>query len=375
MLPNPFSSSLPSLARPATSTPGMIYGAAFAPLGAFGGGTSSHQQGAFWGRYVRRLFSPQQWDLDAAFWTITTSLRSPSQVYKLTLHRKQTKNVWARDDPAVVGVLLGFLAVISIAYGLAYRYVSPLAYLYLISQSWFSFFGFGLFASGATWALVNARCRIGAGGQAFSVEQKVELLYSWDVHCNAFVSVFFYAYLCNFLLLPITMGGKANGDGIFQCALGNSLYAAAVGHYLYGVFQGYMGQYRYSACSEAVATLALSIVPCFSFHSLLVFPLVVRRCLLSLVSPSCSAPFPSARQAAAAAGGHRRGGVPRNAAYAVPHQRGEDRAVLERGVELMCSALLLVWRPASSDRLAPCLALPCVALRCVALPCSFETLR
>lgn len=173
-------------------------------------------------------------------WQFINSCRSPSQVYKLTLHRKQTKNQWARDDPSFVGILLGFLAVVAVAYGIAYRYTSPLAYLWLISQHWMSFFGWGLAAATAGWAATNKYCRL-SGAAPHSVEQSVEWLFAWDIHCNAFVPVLLLVYLADFLLLPLTL--RNGGEGLLPCLVGNTLYAAAIGHYFYITFQGYVGAF------------------------------------------------------------------------------------------------------------------------------------
>ena len=166
---------------------------------------------------------------------LVQSCRAPAQVSKLTLHRKQTKNSWARDDPAVALVLLALLAVVAVAYGAAYRASSPLAYAALVAQAWAAFLGGGALAATATWAWANRHCRAGAAAP-HSVEQAVEWLFAWDVHCNAFVPVLLLVYVANFLLLPLTM----SGDGLVPCLVGNALYTAAAGHYLYITFQGFV---------------------------------------------------------------------------------------------------------------------------------------
>src|SRR5690606_19888689 len=44
----------------------------------------------------------------------------------------ETKNQWARDDPAFMVVLVAFLAVACIAYGLAFGIKSVFAYIWLV---------------------------------------------------------------------------------------------------------------------------------------------------------------------------------------------------------------------------------------------------
>ena len=216
-------------------------GTSSAPAGGAGAGTGAGAGGmggggaGFWARYLRRGLKPRQWDVDYLAYQLVNACRAPAQVYKLTLHRKQTKNTWARDDPAFAAVQLALLSVCALAYGVAYRYTSPLAFLWLVAHFAGTFLLGGLAAATGGWALANARCRVGAA-LPHSVEQSVEWLFAWDVHCNAFVPVLLLVYVANFLLLPLVMAG----DGLVPCLVGNALYAAAAGHYLYITFQGYV---------------------------------------------------------------------------------------------------------------------------------------
>ena len=41
-----------------------------------------------------------QMDLESASWQMVTLCIDPKRVYKQTTYHKQTKNQWARDDPA-----------------------------------------------------------------------------------------------------------------------------------------------------------------------------------------------------------------------------------------------------------------------------------
>lgn len=242
------------LPLPALPPRPLVFGAQYAPLsgplgaasalslagfglvGSGPGSSSDASSAAFWTRYLRRGLSPSQWDVDYICWQLVHSCRAPALVAKLTLHRKQTKNTWARDDPALALVELALLAVVAVAYGAAYRLIaSPLALLWLICQFWAAFLVGGALIATATWAAANRYCRAGAS-LPHSVEQSVDWLFAWDVHCNAFVPVLLLVFVANFLLLPLTM----SGDGLVPCLVGNALYTAAAGHYLYITFQGYV---------------------------------------------------------------------------------------------------------------------------------------
>ena len=55
-------------------------------------------------------------DMEYTFSQMVYLCKSPSKVYTLTKYRKQTKNQWARDDPAFVVILLLMVTAATIAY-------------------------------------------------------------------------------------------------------------------------------------------------------------------------------------------------------------------------------------------------------------------
>ena len=72
----------------------------------------------------------------------------------------ETKNQWARDDPAFVVVLVTMVAVASLAYAIAFRVSSLWMYLrVVISAIVFDFFAVGFFvATAAWWARLGLTC-------------------------------------------------------------------------------------------------------------------------------------------------------------------------------------------------------------------------
>lgn len=65
-----------------------------------------HTAGAKRYKYLRRLFRFRQMDFEFAAWQMLYLFTSPQRVYRNFHYRKQTKDQWARDDPAFL-VLLG----------------------------------------------------------------------------------------------------------------------------------------------------------------------------------------------------------------------------------------------------------------------------
>ena len=75
------------------------------------GHTSRFMDGRF-PDYMRRLCDFRQMDFEATFDQMLTLLSfEPSKVYVSFYYRKQTKNQWARDDPAFMVVEAAFVAV------------------------------------------------------------------------------------------------------------------------------------------------------------------------------------------------------------------------------------------------------------------------
>jgi hypothetical protein len=80
-----------------------------------------------------------------------------------------------------------------------------------------------------------------------SVEQEVEWLYAFDIHCNSFFPFFVLMYVVQFFLSPLIIG-----PDFLACLLANSLYAFAGGYYVYITFLGYSGKasaLNITACS------------------------------------------------------------------------------------------------------------------------------
>jgi hypothetical protein len=81
--------------------------------------------------YARRLLDFKQMDFESAFDQILTLLsRDPNKVYTSFYYRKQTKNQWARDDPAFAVISAVFVAIGTLAYAVAFHNFSMWGYLW-----------------------------------------------------------------------------------------------------------------------------------------------------------------------------------------------------------------------------------------------------
>lgn len=106
-----------------------------------GSGLASLDSGTRFPEFLRRLCDVRQMDFEATFDQLLTLLSlEPDRVHKTFFYRKQTKNQWARDDPAFVVVQGIFVALAALAYAIAFRHASLFSYawavLYCVVVDW-----------------------------------------------------------------------------------------------------------------------------------------------------------------------------------------------------------------------------------------------
>eukprot|EP00183_Erythrolobus_madagascarensis_P007263 CAMPEP_0185845724 /NCGR_PEP_ID=MMETSP1354-20130828/1610_1 /TAXON_ID=708628 /ORGANISM="Erythrolobus madagascarensis, Strain CCMP3276" /LENGTH=290 /DNA_ID=CAMNT_0028545755 /DNA_START=73 /DNA_END=945 /DNA_ORIENTATION=- len=209
-----------------------FFGGRFANSGP-GGGTAMLSRAP---EYFRRLLNVPQMDLEYTFWQMVYLFVAPSRVYRTTKYHKQTKNQWARDDPAFVAVLTAFMAFAAFAYSIAFHargfggFVKSILYSVCID-----FVMLGVLVASVNWWLANNYLRVDAsGGGGMAAEQKVEWLYAFDIHCNAFFPLFIVLYVVQYFVLMFLLT-----DHAVATLLSNTLYGGALSYYCYITFLGF----------------------------------------------------------------------------------------------------------------------------------------
>ncbi|CAI0557622.1 unnamed protein product [Linum tenue] len=142
-------------------------------------------------QYLRRIIKWQQMDIEYTFWQMLHLCTSPKVVYQHTKYHKQTKNQWARDDPAFVVICSLLLAVATLAYCAAYDHSPSHAILVVLSVLLFHFLIAGVLLATSCWFLTNSYLREEAPN-SHVVEQRVE----WKVVCIRCALQFFLPYVC-----------------------------------------------------------------------------------------------------------------------------------------------------------------------------------
>jgi UNC-50 family len=144
-------------------------------------------------QYLQRLVDVKQMDIQSALDQMKSLLSTrPQTVYKMSYYRKQTKNHWARDDPAFVALQGVFLVIASLAYSVAFRISLSGTISFVLYTVLWNWLGLGFLL--ATLCREIANRQLVVHQSTSHVKQQVEWLYAFDIHCNSFFPVF--AVLC-----------------------------------------------------------------------------------------------------------------------------------------------------------------------------------
>ncbi|ORZ16699.1 UNC-50 family-domain-containing protein [Lobosporangium transversale] len=181
--------------------------------------------------FLRRLFRFPHMDFQFALWQMVYLCISPRIVYRNIHYHKQTKNQWARDDPAFMVILSGILGCSAIAWGLVYGHGMMGILRMMLYMVFVDFVVIGLIVATICWTIAN---RFLTRVSVYSTDQTVEWQYAFDIHCNAFMPVIALLYIIQMVFMKVLL------KDFWICSLlGNTLYLTAIVYYCYITFLGY----------------------------------------------------------------------------------------------------------------------------------------
>lgn len=181
-------------------------------------------------KYLRRIFHGNQMDFEFAMWQAVYLLVNPQKVYRNFHYRKQTKDQYARDDPAFLVLLAIFLSFTSVCFGIVMG-VGVIDIVELILWVIFVDFIFcGMIIASGMWFLCNKYLLLSPS----NVGNELEWAYCFDVHLNAFFAVFTILHLAQLLLIKIILQPL-----YFSTLIGNGFWMISAGYYWYITFLGY----------------------------------------------------------------------------------------------------------------------------------------
>ncbi|KAJ7636923.1 UNC-50 [Roridomyces roridus] len=194
----------------------------------------------------RRLHRFHQMDFELAAWQLTYLCIAPRRVYRNVYFHKQTKNTWARDDPAILVLISACLGVSAIAWSLIYSLGIIQALQLALIMILRDFLLSGVVISTILWQVsrtflvppMQATASLaGPSGSRYPPptprHDSVEWGYTFDVHTNAFFPFYLTLYLAQLFLLPVI-----RRDNWVCLWAGNTLYLAGFAQYIYGTYLG-----------------------------------------------------------------------------------------------------------------------------------------
>lgn len=190
-------------------------------------------------RWFKRAFCGVwfgQLDFEAALWQMAGLIIRPKKVCRAQFYHRQTKQQWARDDPAFVVLLVFALLITAIVYSIAFgasvgttfRAIAIFIFLHYVIP--------GIVISFICTFCANRWLR--SSHVPHAVDQQVEWAYAFDVHSNAFVPLYLILYVLQFILLPVL-----TKENFFSLFLSNTLYFVALVYYHYITFLGYSSKF------------------------------------------------------------------------------------------------------------------------------------
>lgn len=181
-------------------------------------------------KYLRRLLHFRQMDFEFAFWQMIYLMTAPQQVYRNFQYRKQTKLQFARDDPAFLVLLAGWLVVSSAGFA----FVLNIGFLEFVKFLLYVIFvdciGVGLVIATLLWAVANKYLL-----KPSFRDSDVEWGFAFDVHLNAFFPLLVILHFIQLFFYHVLISREAFVATLF----GNTLWLVALGYYIYITFLGY----------------------------------------------------------------------------------------------------------------------------------------
>ncbi|XP_063161057.1 protein unc-50 homolog isoform X1 [Candoia aspera] len=192
--------------------------------------SARHTAGAKRYKYLRRLLHFRHMDFEFALWQMLYLFTSPQKVYRNFQYRKQTKDQWARDDPAFLVLLSVWLCVSTIGFG----FVLGLGFVEMIKLLlWVVFIdcvGVGLLIATLMWFISNKFLL-----KHQNRDYDVEWGYAFDVHLNAFYPLLVILHFIQLFFIQYVIL-SASSLGYF---VGNTFWLIAISYYIYVTFLGY----------------------------------------------------------------------------------------------------------------------------------------
>jgi len=182
-------------------------------------------------KFLKRLIKLNHMDFQQAFWQMIYLFVSPQKVFRDFLYQKQTKNQFARDDPAFLTLLSLVLLISSLMFGIVMQLSAFNLFKFVIWVICIDCIGVGLLIASIYWFVANKFLIKNDS----SNNTDVEWAYCFDVHLNAFLPLIIVLHVFQ---LPFVMT-LINHNWYVSAIIGNTFWLIAISYYFYILFLGF----------------------------------------------------------------------------------------------------------------------------------------
>nr|CAH8846462.1 unnamed protein product [Trichobilharzia regenti] len=192
-------------------------------------------------RYFRRLAHVGHMDFEYAIWQMWQLFVGPQRVFRNFKYRSRQQ--WARDDPAFLVLMMGFLVFTSLGFAVCMSLNVLQAFEFVLWVVFVDFISISLLQATFLWIITNhffidlSRARslqLTALASDTENNPEVEWGYAFDVHLNGF-----FPALCILHLLQLPFLYMILKNWFIGRLLGNTFWLASFIYYTYITFLGY----------------------------------------------------------------------------------------------------------------------------------------
>ncbi|CAH8523104.1 unnamed protein product [Heterobilharzia americana] len=194
-------------------------------------------------RYFRRLIHVRHMDFEYAIWQMCQLFVGPQRVFRNFRYRKCSRQQWARDDPAFLVLMMGFLLFTSLGFSVCMSLNVIQAIEFVLWVVFVDFISISLLQATFFWIITNhffidpskvRSIHFSTLASDTETNPQVEWGYAFDVHLNGF-----FVALCILHLLQLPFLYMILNNWFIGRLLGNTFWLASFIYYTYITFLGY----------------------------------------------------------------------------------------------------------------------------------------
>ena len=182
--------------------------------------------------YLRRISYKDQLEIDASLIQLWSLCTSPSIILKMIQTRKAIKNQYHRDSLTFFILLIIYLTILTISFGLTFRASLNTVLIAIITQLVLYCILPTVLIATILYYTVNRFMHSYSYVPVHEIRKNIDWQYCLDIHCNAYIPYFFTTQIILFICLPLI-----TKQSFIAIAISNGIYGIGITQYFYIIFR------------------------------------------------------------------------------------------------------------------------------------------